>query len=282
MHIAEDGLRVSVILPAYNPGHLLREAVESVLSQSWTNWELIIVNDGCTDETANYLDSLIDTRIRVIHQANKGVSAARNAALDIAMGEWVAFLDADDVLPPDSLASRIRYQDHHPDIDIIDGRITIKDFKLDETLRERLGGIPGKYFPRLIRLDSAVFFGVAVMVRRASVGNARFKVGLTHCEDLLFLLEASNGRNWQYGAVDDSVYWYRTGGASAMTNLCGLEDGYFRLYESCHMLSECTLEDLEYLYLRIRRILVRSWLRRVRPLRALSAWRGLNKIRNPA
>jgi len=239
-------------MPAYNPGDYIRAAVNSVLAQTWSNWELIVVDDGSTDGTSAYVVGLADPRIRVIHQKNQGVSVARNAALDVACGELITFLDADDALPPDSLASRVRYLDEHPDVDIVDGRITIRDTQLGTSLQERPSGIAGPYFPRLIRLDSSVFFGVAVMVRRAAIGNTRFRVGLTHCEDLLFLLEASNGKNWQYGAVDSSVYWYRTGADSAMTNLDGLEKGYFFLYESCQVLGDCTLEDIEYLYRRIR------------------------------
>ena len=160
---------------------------------------------------------------------------------------------------------------------ILDGRITIKDAALATTLRERVGGNHGPYFSRLIRLDSSVFFSVAVMVRRAAIGATRFENGLSHCEDLLFLLEAANKRDWVYGAVDETVYLYRTGAGSAMSNLEGLERGYLYLYGRCRLLEEATAEDLAYLYRRIRRILVRSWLRRGRPGRALEAWLNLRR-----
>lgn len=91
--------RISVILPAYNAADFLDAAVQSVQAQSFTDWELIIVEDGAKDNTAAICDRLAadDARIRVIHKANAGVSAARNDGMDAACGELIAFLDADDL-----------------------------------------------------------------------------------------------------------------------------------------------------------------------------------------
>lgn len=270
--------RVSIITPAYNAERYLPEAVASILEQSFQDWELIIINDGSTDGTRDYLNSLTDPRIRVIHQSNGGVSSARNAGLDCARGEFVTFMDADDVLPQESLTVRVSYLDAHPEVTVVDGRITIKDAALENTLRERFGGPLGPYFSRLVRLDSSVFFSVAVMVRWGAIGTTRFQIGLSHCEDLLFLLEAAHKKNWVYGAVDEPVYWYRTGAGSAMSNLDGLASGYLYLYRRCRTLEEATADDLAYLYRRIRRILVRSWLRRGRLMKAIGAWRDLKRL----
>ena len=98
---------VSIILPAYNAQAYLSDAVESVLRQSFADWELLLVDDGSADETPALCDAFAarEERIRVIHKANAGVSAARNDALDAARGEWIAFLDADDSYLPDYLSS---------------------------------------------------------------------------------------------------------------------------------------------------------------------------------
>lgn len=95
----------SIILPAYNAEKYLQAAIGSVLSQSDSDWELILVDDGSTDSTPQICDSASesDARIRTLHTANRGVSAARNAGLEMAKGEFIAFLDADDVLAPDFL-----------------------------------------------------------------------------------------------------------------------------------------------------------------------------------
>lgn len=272
-------MKVSIITPVFNGRFLLPEAVASVQTQTCNDWEWIIVNDGSTDGTAAYLDTLTDPRIHVVHQSNAGVSSARNVGLSLARGDFITFLDADDALPERSLEVRLAFFDQYPSASVVDGHVLIKDATLNATLRERVGGPLGPYFPRLIRLDSAVFFNVAVMVRREAIGSTRFQTGLSHCEDLLFFLEASNRNAWIYGAVDELVYCYRTGIASAMSNMDGLQRGYLFLYERCQKLEDATTADLDYLYHRIRRILVRSWLRQGRPVRALKAWCSLRALR---
>ncbi len=98
--------RVSIIMPAYNASAFLQQSVASVVSQTFSDWELIIVDDGSTDGTADLADSLAvsDSRIRVIHQSNSGVSYARNSGIAAASGDFIAFLDADDAYRPEFLA----------------------------------------------------------------------------------------------------------------------------------------------------------------------------------
>lgn len=94
--------RLSVILPAYNAERYLEKAVRSVLDQAFSDWELILVDDGSRDGTGALCDRLAgeDSRVQVIHQENGGLSAARNAGITAAAGEYLAFLDADDYLAP--------------------------------------------------------------------------------------------------------------------------------------------------------------------------------------
>lgn len=100
---------ISVIIPAYNTKKYIKEAIESVVNQTYNDWELIIVDDGSTDDTGNICDLYADndSRIRVIHRENGGVSRARNYGLDIAKGKYIVFLDSDDILPLDALERMI-------------------------------------------------------------------------------------------------------------------------------------------------------------------------------
>ena len=88
--------KFSIILPTYNRAHLLSTAIESVIAQSITDWELIIIDDGSTDNTKELVFSFQDSRIMYGHQENKGRSIARNAGLQNARGTWICFLDSDD------------------------------------------------------------------------------------------------------------------------------------------------------------------------------------------
>ena len=106
---------VSVVMPAYNVDWCVRRAVDSVLAQDFRERELIVVNDGSTDDTRNVLASYGDA-IRVIHQENRGMSAARNAAIRAARGALVAFLDADDRWLPEKLTRQVELMQSRPEI----------------------------------------------------------------------------------------------------------------------------------------------------------------------
>jgi glycosyltransferase involved in cell wall biosynthesis len=110
--------QVSVIIPAYNCDRYLAEAIDSVLSQTYTDYEIIVVNDGSTDQTVAVLRGYGD-RIRVIHQANQGVAIARNNGIQAARGEWVAFLDADDFFFSDKLADQMAIAQANPHLGMI-------------------------------------------------------------------------------------------------------------------------------------------------------------------
>ncbi|MBO6205653.1 MAG: glycosyltransferase [Lachnospiraceae bacterium] len=89
---------VSVIIPVYNVEAYLKECIESVLSQTYQNLDIIIVDDGSTDRSGEMCDDIVDERVRVVHQANAGLSAARNHGIELAKGEIISFIDSDDVI----------------------------------------------------------------------------------------------------------------------------------------------------------------------------------------
>lgn len=97
--------KISVIVPVYNAEKWLAEAMESLQSQTYKDFEVIVVNDGSTDNSETIIRDFCrkDSRFRLISQPNAGVSAARNHGIDMANGEWIAFMDADDIMPPDAL-----------------------------------------------------------------------------------------------------------------------------------------------------------------------------------
>jgi len=98
--------KVSVIIPTYNYGRFVCQAVDSVLAQTWPNIEVIVIDDGSTDDTADRLKPYAD-KIRYIYQPNRGLSGARNAGIREAAGEYVAFLDADDLWTPQKIEAQM-------------------------------------------------------------------------------------------------------------------------------------------------------------------------------
>lgn len=108
---------VSCIVPVYNGERFVAAAVESILAQTYRPIELLVVNDGSTDNTTKVLDKF-GNQLQVVYQENAGQAAARNRGLDLAVGEFVAFLDADDIWLPEKLALQVEYLATHPEADL--------------------------------------------------------------------------------------------------------------------------------------------------------------------
>ena len=104
-----DKVKISIIIPVYNAEEYLDRCLHSVLDQDFTSFEVILVDDGSSDASPLICDrySSTDPRFITLHQSNKGVSAARNSGLNMAQGEYVMFLDSDDVLLPDALEKMV-------------------------------------------------------------------------------------------------------------------------------------------------------------------------------
>ena len=117
---------VSVVIAAYNSSRYIRETLDSILSQTFSNYEVIVVNDGSDDSSE--LEQILESHplpVIYISQENKGVSAARNAGINVAKGEFYAQLDADDQWEPDYLAVQLRFLTEHPDISLVYPNATI-------------------------------------------------------------------------------------------------------------------------------------------------------------
>lgn len=119
--MADEPFLISVIIPTYNAANYLPEAIESVLSQKYPNIEIIIIDDGSTDNTVDVLKPYSD-KIVYHYQDNGGPAAARNYGLQIAQGEIMAFLDADDLWPEDKLERQLSHLKEFPDAEIVVGR----------------------------------------------------------------------------------------------------------------------------------------------------------------
>ena len=200
---------ISIVMPCYNCETSLVRTAECIRAQTVADWELIAVDDGSSDGTGAALDALAraDVRIRVIHQENGGVSRARNAGMAAARGEWLAFADADDVLPPDALATLLALDDGGADI--LCGAYTIR--YTDEGGREeRLACAEGDrqtILESLVRTDSTLNSMCAKLYRAAMVREKGLCVppGVKVGEDVLFNLDAFYAaRSWRM--TRQSVY----------------------------------------------------------------------------
>ena len=220
--------RVSVVIPVRNGKDYLQEALDSVLQQSFTDLELLLINDGSTDDDYDRY-ALQDERIRVIHLTGTGVSRARNVGMAQSRGELIAFLDADDVWFPGKLEAQVRYFDAHPDVGVVFGKFIrwtdlpgggfapasslIQDVaQLTKTEEDRSGWL-------YTRLLDGLLVGMNTAVVRRSVYEAigGFNEAMRLGEDYDFWLKAS--RVAEMHSLDGPVALYRIHGASAMHRL---------------------------------------------------------------
>ena len=264
------GELVTVIMAAFNAGQFIDEAISSVGDQTHSNWELIIVNDGSTDDTNKRLQNFSDTRIVVIETANNGVSAARNKGLAGMHGDYFCFLDADDRLPPKSLELRLKVMQENPDVAFVDGAMVRFDAELNKRLSVQQPTFTGMPMPELIRMTGTCFSGATWLVRKDPEMTYRFKEGMTHAEDLLFYITiAGQGK---YVAIEEPVYFYRTGHASVMRNIAGIRKGYEILRDELKdRLDDGRLQDLKAFERKARSIIFRSYLKAGKPIKAVDA-----------
>jgi glycosyltransferase involved in cell wall biosynthesis len=173
--------KVTVIIPTYNRKVCVQEAIESVLAQTYEEFELIVVDDGSTDGTGEVLKRY-EKRLLYLYQANQGVSAARNNGLVLAQGEFIAFLDSDDLWLPKKLAIQIAFMDQHPHAQICytDELWIRRGVRVNP--KKRHAKHSGEIYPHCLPL--CIISPSSVLMRRGlfeQVGG--FDPGLPVCED---------------------------------------------------------------------------------------------------
>ena len=270
---------VSIIMPAYNAEKYIGEAIRSVLTQKYSNWELLIVNDGSTDGTDKVIASINDPRIRVFNKANGGIGSARNVALDHMHGEFMCGLDADDVLPPESLSSRVPLLVADPTLDIVDGTVLFKDTDLESILRTFKPRLSGAPFPELLALNEHCFMGFSWLLRWPKDSTMRFITDVTHGEDLCFYLGYAPGK--KYAFVDDEVLHYRRTGHTVMSNLDGLARSYGYIHAWLTRQGLATSAELHRFREHSRMVMVRSYLQIFRFRRAYQTWADRGPFGDP-
>ena len=218
---------VSIIVPVYNAERTVGRCIESILNQEYTDFELLLVNDGSTDASGSLCDGYAakDARIRVIHKKNGGVSAARNTALDLAQGTYLQFLDSDDWLTPDATSSLVQAaEDTGCDLIVADfyrvigERVSQKgDIDEDGVMTRE------EYAAHMMENPADFYYGVLwnKLYRRAIVEahHLRMDPEISWCEDFMFNLEYIRYAA-SFQALPIPIYYYvKTKGSLANQNL---------------------------------------------------------------
>jgi len=230
--------KVSVIIPTYNRCALLHEAIASVLEQTFKDLELIVVDDGSTDETRDVVMSFDDPRIRYLFQANRGVSAARNWGVASSRGGLIAFLDSDDVWLPEKLETQVSYLEKHPGISICQTEeIWIRNgvrVNPAEKHRKFSGWIFRECIPLCIVSPSAV-----MLTREAFDRLGGFDEDLPACEDYDLWLRAS--LRYEIHTLPEALIEKRGGHEDQLSRQPGLD--IYRISALRKVLRDSTIPD---------------------------------------
>ncbi|WP_247945205.1 glycosyltransferase family 2 protein [Streptococcus oralis] len=219
------GEKISVIVPVYNVEAYLERCVESILQQTYAHFELILINDGSTDSSGQICDQLASQyeNIKVYHIENAGVSNARNMGIQLATGSWVTFIDSDDFVTQDYLATLASAVEgvnvgfaiaplHHikngivTDIPSHSGKTEL--WSTEETMKE------------LLMTTRTSFFPVAKLFKRDLLADEKFNTNYHLAEDALFLTELLLKTRCSCVFIDKPVYYYdhREGSATTSVN----------------------------------------------------------------
>lgn len=202
---------VSIIIPAYNAAHFLPQAIESCLAQTYATLEIIVVNDGSTDNTAELVTTNYP-QVRLINQANQGLAGARNTGIAQATGAYIQFLDADDALLPKKIERCLERFRTEPDAGLV-----YTDYEIRNGDMSALSSVPkpdvsmaeGYLLPLLIETTSTLFRVPCPLIRAELVREVGgFERGMQGVEDWHFWIKlAAIGTKFAF--VDEVLVWYR-------------------------------------------------------------------------
>ncbi len=187
MHNQSTTPTISVIVPVYNAEKYLRRCIDSVLAQTYQDFELLLIDDGSKDSSGAICDEYVakDARVRVFHKENGGVSSARNVGLDNARGEWITFVDSDDWISKDYLKEMVM----HSDSDLVITDFTVEgegQWNEDLPVGKWQGNDLNKIIESRIRI-ARITAPWCKLLKKSLIGQIRFYTELTTQEDTLFM-----------------------------------------------------------------------------------------------
>lgn len=216
-------IEVSIIMPAYNASQFISESINSVINQTFTNWELIIIDDGSTDNTREIVQTFVvtDNRIKYLWQQNGKQSKARNYGISISKGNWIAFLDADDFWLPEKLDRQLRtLLDYKVDFAFSNGFCLDQETRLTTDYNSVNGIFSGFELYRIIYKHNYIPI-LSVIFRRSLIN----KIGLFDenllvqgCEDWDYWLRMCKS-DTKFLGMDERLFTYRVHKSSTSQNL---------------------------------------------------------------
>jgi glycosyltransferase involved in cell wall biosynthesis len=237
--------KVSVVIPAYNAITYLPKTLDSVLQQTFTDFEVSIVNDGSTDSIASWFATVKDDRVRLISQPNQGLPGARNTGIMEAKGEYIAFIDADDLWEPTKLEKQVQCLDAKPEVGLVYAWTLLIDRHGNSTGTVTAAQVEGNVWEKLL-LGDVVGSGSAAMVRRSCFDRVGlFDPQLTSIEDCDMWVRIA--ADYPFALIKEVLVYYRQ-------HPSGMSRDYDRMAQNSRLKIDKNFArvPLELLYLRPR------------------------------
>lgn len=236
--------RVSVVIPTFNCERFIGRTVGSALRQTYRDFEIIVVDDGSTDGTQAVLAEYGEA-LHYIKQENQGASAARNAAFSRATGEYIAYLDADDLWHPEKLAHQVEYLDANPSCGFVHTEVAVID-EQDSVLYARFNQETGRTVPqrKCLReiLQRSHIQTLTVLERRSAFDRAgKFDLRLPVAQDYLHWIQVAL-QGYEVGYLPEPLGQYRWRAGSLMSSQRRLLGDFTKIYEM--LLADHRLEDV--------------------------------------
>ena len=215
--------KVSVVIPVYNSRRYVSEAIESILSQSFTDFELVLIDDASTDGSLDVLRSFEVPRVRVEpNEVNLGLAGSHNRGIDLARGQYLAMLDHDDCSYPERLATQVAFLDRHPDHALVGGWSEIMD-EQGRTLKKRKRYPVSSEAIRVGLLFGCALFHPSIMARRDIMQRYRYCERFSISDD--FDLFVRLARSFELGNVPEVLVRHRRHDASTSNRKAHLKEG---------------------------------------------------------
>ena len=176
---------VTIIIPCFNYGKYLPDAFESIRQQNYPNIEIIVVDDGSTDNTREIVEK--DGKAKYIYQTNQGLSAARNTGIKNSKGEYIIFLDADDILLPDAINTNLRYIKKNEKLAFVSGTFEV-NFTENNEIIDKISEVETDHYLQLLQ-GNYIGFPAVVLYRRWIFDEIVFDLSLKSCQDYNLNLE---------------------------------------------------------------------------------------------
>jgi glycosyltransferase involved in cell wall biosynthesis len=238
--------KVTVVIPAYNSLKYLPETINTVLSQSFQDFEVLVINDGSTDATEEWvIQNVKDPRVKLISQENQGLSGARNTGIKYAQGDYIALLDADDLWEPSKLEKQVQCLDANPEVALVYTWIALIDQHGKPTGRIVAHHAEGNVWQKLLEINIVVC-GSNPLVRRNCFENVGlFDMSLSSNEDRDMWLRIA--AKYPFAVIKEPLVLYRQ-------HQGNMSKDYSRMLENCRTVVERAFAyaPTEILYLRNR------------------------------